>query len=159
VAARYRDADVFVLPCVTDHLGWHALRSAPVLCLEVGLAIPFRPITDGIPNVLAEAMASGVPVISTPVAGVPELVVHGRTGLLVPERDAEALATTIQSLIDDPSRRAALARNGLQAVIAQFDRAKNVRDLVAIFHDFAGRAPAPRDAVAIERVQRTSVAR
>ena len=57
VVGQYGEADLFVLACMTDYLGWREIFSDPVLLLEVGLAIPFRPLTDGIPNVLVEAMA------------------------------------------------------------------------------------------------------
>lgn len=132
VLRHYREADLFVLACLTDYLGWREIFNDPVLLLEVGLAIPFRPITDGIPNVLAEAMAMGLPVVSTTVAGVPELVEHGRSGLLVPERDPAALAAAIESLLENPERRRALGRNGRVAVQERFDRAKNIRDLIRV---------------------------
>ena len=88
---------------MTDYLGWRDIVTDPVLCLEVGLAAPFRPLTDGIPNVLVEAMAMEVPVVSTFVAGIPELIEDGRTGSLVPEKDPAALATAIERLMRDPA--------------------------------------------------------
>jgi glycosyltransferase involved in cell wall biosynthesis len=131
----YRQADLFVLPCVTDHLGWREvfIDRNLLLLLEVGFAIPFRPQTDGIPNVLVEAMAMEIPVISTPVAGIPELVEHGRTGCLVPEKDPATLASAIERLACNPEERAALGCAGREAVLARFDRAQNIHDLVAVF--------------------------
>lgn len=133
VLRHYREADLFVLACLTDYLGWREIFSDPVLLLEVGPAIPFRPITDGIPNVLAEAMAMELPVVSTTVAGVPELVEHGRSGLLVPERNPAALAAAIESLLENPERRRELGRHGRIAVHERFDRTKNIRDLIRLF--------------------------
>ena len=131
----YRWADLFVLACVTDYLGWREvfIDRNLLLLLEVGLAIPFRPQTDGIPNVLVEAMAMKIPVISTPVAGIPELVQDGRTGCLVPEKDPAALARAIERLARDPDERAALGSAGREAVLARFDRSQNIHELVEIF--------------------------
>ena len=51
---------------------------------------------DGLPNVLMEAQAFAVPVLATDVSGIPELVTHGKTGWLVPERDPQALAEAMR---------------------------------------------------------------
>jgi len=59
---------------------------------------------DNLPTVIMEAMAAGRPSISTPLAGVPEMIVDGETGLLVPERDVEALAVAMEKLITNPAR-------------------------------------------------------
>jgi glycosyltransferase involved in cell wall biosynthesis len=56
---------------------------------------------DGIPNVLAEAMAAGIPVVSTSVSGIPELIEDGRTGVLVGPRNPEALADAVEWLLRD----------------------------------------------------------
>ena len=132
VLRQYRETDLFVLACMTDYLGWREIFSDPLLLLEVGPAIPFRPITDGIPNVLVEAMAMGLPVVSTTVAGVPELVEHGRTGLLVPERDPAALAKAIERLMDNPALRGDLGGQARADVCERFDRKRNIQDLVRV---------------------------
>lgn len=64
---------------------------------------------DGIPNVLVEAMASGLPVVSTRVSGIPELVEHGRTGLLVESKDPASLANALERLLRDRKKRQRLA--------------------------------------------------
>lgn len=71
---------------------------------------------DGIPNVILEAMAAGVPVISTAISGIPEAVTDTVTGLLVPERDAAALAAAIHRLATDPALRAAVAERAQTSV-------------------------------------------
>lgn len=71
---------------------------------------------DGLPNVLMEAQALGLPVISTNVSAVPELVQDNKTGVLVPERDPKALAAAIADLARDPKRRLQLGMSGAARV-------------------------------------------
>ena len=74
-----------------------------------------------------EAMAAGLPVVSTAVGGVPELVRDGETGLLVPSEDAGALARALQALVDDSARRQAMGAAARQHAIAHFDIRHTVR--------------------------------
>jgi len=87
---------------------------------------------DGIPVVLMEAMAMQLPVISTQVSGVPELVRHLDTGWLVPERNAEAIADAIVHLASDDTLRARLAHNGRVLVEREFNIRENVRRLIGV---------------------------
>ena len=146
VIAHYHRADLFVLPCITDYLGWDDIASDPVLLMAVGPAIPFRPLTDGIPNVLVEAMAMKLPVISTYVAGVPELIRDEDNGLLVPEKDAEALTVAIERLLADPVLRRHFGERGRETVLRRFDRAKNIQELVEVFsHGLSNGSTSSRD--------------
>lgn len=88
---------------------------------------------DGLPTVLIEAMALGVPVVATPVTGIPELVVHEETGLLVPERDPAALAAAIRRLLADRALAARLAAAARARVEAHFDLGRNVSALHRLF--------------------------
>jgi glycosyltransferase involved in cell wall biosynthesis len=88
---------------------------------------------DGVPNVLVEAMACGLPVVSTAVSGIPELVVHDRNGLLVAPHDPAALAEALAALIDDAERRAQLGAQARQTVIEHFDLRAAARELAALF--------------------------
>lgn len=76
---------------------------------------------DGLPTVLLEAMALGTPCVATPVTGIPEVVVDGVTGLLVPERDPAALADALDRLLGDPALRTRLASQGRTLVEQRFD--------------------------------------
>jgi glycosyltransferase involved in cell wall biosynthesis len=76
---------------------------------------------DGIPNVLTEAMASGLPVISTRVSGIPELIDDGVSGRLVEPRDPLALADAIAQMLADPALRERCAEAGRAKVECEFD--------------------------------------
>ncbi len=93
---------------------------------------------DGIPNVLVEAMAAGLPAVSTTVSGIPELVTDGVTGLLVPPDDPAALAVALHRLARDPELGRRLAAAGTAAVHERFDGERLARQLVELF---AGRPP------------------
>ena len=76
---------------------------------------------DGIPNVLVEAMAAGLPVVSTQVSGIPELVQDGVNGLLVASEDPRGLAEAMLRLLKDPRLREQLAAAGEATVASRFD--------------------------------------
>lgn len=106
-------------------------REASILCL------PCRVLDDGdrdgIPNVLIEAMSCGVPVVSTPVSGIPELIEHGTNGLLVRPEDPDALANAIQLLHTDRDLAGRLSRAGQATVRTNFDGDVLARRLAALF--------------------------
>lgn len=93
---------------------------------------------DGIPVVLMEAMSLQIPVISTRVSGIPELVRHKDTGWLVPERDATAIANAIVHLAANDKLRAHLACNGRALVEREFEIGGNVNRLIAVFRQVVG---------------------
>ena len=74
---------------------------------------------------LMEAMADGVPVVATRIAGIPELVQDGQQGTLVPPGDPDATAQAIRSLLDDPDLRNRYAIAGRQKVQQDFDLRRN----------------------------------
>lgn len=107
----YARATMFVLPCqITDNGD-----------------------RDGIPNVLAEAMAMGLPVVSTNISGIPELVTNYEGGLLVPQKDAAALAKAMAELLNDEPLREKLSRNARAKVCQIFDAQVNVQALYKLF--------------------------
>jgi colanic acid/amylovoran biosynthesis glycosyltransferase len=88
---------------------------------------------DALPNVLKEAMASGLPVISTRYSGIPELVENGVSGFLVPEKDVESLAERLGYLIEHPEIRADFGQAGRKQVEEQYDIEKLNDQLVRIY--------------------------
>ncbi len=95
---------------------------------------------EGIPVTLMEAMATGMPVVSTYHSGIPELIADDDTGLLVPERDAPALAAAIERLITEPALGPRLAARARTFVAAEFNAAVQNR---ALFDLILGRPSAP----------------
>jgi glycosyltransferase involved in cell wall biosynthesis len=93
VPLEYRNADVFCLPSYAE----------------------------GVPTVLMEAMASELPVVGTHIMGVPELIEHERSGLLVPPARADALADALARLAQDPELRARLGRAARERVEREFE--------------------------------------
>src|SRR5262249_35379053 len=75
----------------------------------------------GVPVVLMEAMAAGVPVIATRIAGVPELVEDGKTGVLIPPGDVTATTTAINALLQDRELRNRLSNAGREKVERDFN--------------------------------------
>jgi glycosyltransferase involved in cell wall biosynthesis len=102
---------------------------------------------DGIPNVLVEAMAAGVPVVSTNVSGIPELIVDGECGLLVEPANEEALAAAIRRVLEDPGLAARLASAGRRKVENEFDMVANSRHVAELLAEGAELTPRPQTAV------------
>lgn len=107
--ALYRAADIFVLPTLAD---------------TFGLAI-------------IEAMAMRLPVIATRVGAIPEIVVHGETGLLIPTDSPEELVRAIDELVGNPERRRAMGAAARKHVERYFDGAKTYRNLISLIKSIA----------------------
>jgi glycosyltransferase involved in cell wall biosynthesis len=130
VRAEYRRAAVFALPCQV---------------LENG-------DRDGLPNAVVEAMAHGLPVASTTLAGVREAVVDGECGLLVPPGDELSLADALQRLLSDGALRSRLGVQARRRVVSHFERAAN---LPAVHAALADVGLIPRSAEHTEASQST----
>jgi len=89
-----------------------------------------RNAQEGIPNALKEAMAMGIPVVSTYHAGIPELVENGITGFLVPEKDEHALADKIEFLIEHTEIWNSIVLAGRRFVEKHFEREKENKKLI-----------------------------
>ena len=87
---------------------------------------------EGVPVVLMEAMAAGVPVVATRIAGIPELVEDGVSGFLVPPGDAQALAEKVDLLLRDPVVRTSMGARGREKVEREFNLAREADKLCRI---------------------------
>ncbi|HVB57578.1 MAG TPA: glycosyltransferase family 4 protein [Candidatus Acidoferrales bacterium] len=97
--------------------------------------VPPNGSTDGLPTVVIEALACGTPVIGTDTAGIPEVLVDGRTGILVRAGAPEAIADGIQMLLSHETQRESLAREGRRLIEQEFDLRKNskiIANLIAL---------------------------
>ena len=88
---------------------------------------------EGIPNSMLEAMATGLPVFATAHGGIPEAIENGVSGVLVSERDHEALSRELLAAVQDPNRLERLARNGADVIAEKFDQQKQIRNLEEIY--------------------------
>lgn len=89
--------------------------------------------SEGLPNNILEAMSASLPVVATAVGGVPELVVHQTTGLLVPAHDPRQLGAAIAQLADDTDRRHAMGQAGLLRAREEFSIERSVASLEEIY--------------------------
>lgn len=122
VMAAFYQHDIFVLACIVTSSGDR----------------------DGIPVALMEAGAAGLPLLSTTVSGIPELVRHGETGLLVPPADANALAEGLLALANDPVLRIQLGEGARSLVEEKFNSKRNAATLAKLFDQvIAASSPAP----------------
>jgi glycosyltransferase involved in cell wall biosynthesis len=99
----------------------------PELLAEVAVSVLPCTGNEGLSNSVLESMAAGVPVVATTVGGNPEVVEDGLSGLLVPPRDAGALARAIGAVLADPALAARLGQAGRERVRSHFSEAEMVR--------------------------------
>ncbi len=107
-------ASIFALPCVTERDGGK----------------------DNLPTVLMEAMATALPCVSTRVAGVPEMVLHGKTGLLCEERQPEIFASLLARLLESPEMAKTFGEAGLVHARENFSQEHTARQLLALQIEF-----------------------
>jgi glycosyltransferase involved in cell wall biosynthesis len=106
----YRSLDVFALPSVS---------------------------TEGLPLSVLEAMSTGLPVVSTLISGIPEAVVDGVTGTLVPARDANALADALEPLVRSRAQRDCMGQAGRYRAETQFSLERMTAEVAALYRDVA----------------------
>lgn len=107
----YYKSTVFVLPCVVADNGDR----------------------DGLPNVIAEAMLCGLPVISTAVSAIPEIIQHNVTGLLVEEKDERAVCEAIKRIATESKLRDTIVKNAKQLILTRFNVSDCTKQLTEVF--------------------------
>lgn len=117
----YRDCDVFCLPAIVDSQGE----------------------TEGLGVVLLEALTYARPVAASDVGGIPDIIRHGQTGLLCPQKDPEALARVILELLKDPERAEKLGRQGRELVEREFSWEHVLAQWDAFYAETAARSENP----------------
>ncbi len=116
IALRLANATIFALPCTREEGG--------------GM--------DNLPTVIMEAMAAGLPIISTPLAGIPEMVENDFNGILVPEHDPNAVSAAIEYLIANPEQARRFGDRGREIAREKFTIEASGRDLRALFEKLQG---------------------
>ncbi len=114
----YRDCDVYCLPAIVDPQGE----------------------TEGLGVVLLEALTYARPVVASRVGGIPDIIRDGETGLLVPEKDPEALAAALLALLRDPERAERLGRQGRERVSKEYSWEHVIGQWEAFYAETARRA-------------------
>jgi glycosyltransferase involved in cell wall biosynthesis len=103
---------------VVEHMGW--VNDMPSLLAESSIVCLPSYYGEGIPKALIEAAACGRPIVTTNMPGCREAVIDGESGLLVPPRDAEAVAEAIEALIENPRRCEEMGRKGRKFAEGKF---------------------------------------
>jgi colanic acid/amylovoran biosynthesis glycosyltransferase len=113
---------------IISHLQSASVLAAPCVVGEDGNR-------DGLPTVLLEAMALGTPCVSTDVTGIPEVVRHNHTGLIIAQRSPAALAEALYQLLTNSTERVRLAAEARRLIEAEFDVHKNAGRIRALWQD------------------------
>lgn len=121
-------------------------RDVPAL-LAASDVFVMSSLWEGLGLVFLEAMAARLPVVSTRVSAIPEVVLEGQTGLLVPPADAEALSQALLALARDPAERRRMGERGAARVRADFGLSRMVEETLAVYREL----PSVRAASSPER--------
>jgi len=123
---------------LTDRVRFLGYRRDVPELLEAADLVVLPSLYEGLPLVAIEALAAGRPMVATEVDGTPEVVIHERTGLLVPPANALALAGAIERLLDDPALALRLASEGRKFVHENFAVRRQIEQTAALYSELTG---------------------
>jgi glycosyltransferase involved in cell wall biosynthesis len=145
-------------PDLEEHVAAH--RATEVICFrgsvprtevsnEIGTAKLFvlNSSYEGLPHIVLEAKAAGVPVIATAVGGTPETITHGVDGFLIPVGNPDTLVATVRYLLDRPDERNRIGRAGRRQIESQFSFERMVSETDQIFQAVCSRRAEPTGVV------------
>jgi colanic acid/amylovoran biosynthesis glycosyltransferase len=142
-ALRRRAAEARIRVRFLNRVGPHDVRAwmmrARLYCMPSVRAVDGD--GEGLPTAVVEAMASGLPIVATTHAGVPEAVRHGETGLLAPERDIAALAEHLIALLGDPALSDQMGAAARERAVRCFDHRRQAASLAAIYDEVRAEQP------------------
>jgi len=123
---------------------WLGFRDDVPDLLRLSDLLVLSSIDEPFGRVIVEAMAAELPVVATNAGGVPEIVVDGETGLLVPAGEDEPLAEAILEMLGDPGRARKMAVAGRQRALEKFDVRRVAEQVGQVYDDMLG-GPPPRE--------------
>lgn len=125
---------------IGDRVRFHGRHAEP-RALHAGFDVFVHPsLAEGLPNAVLEAAASGLPIVATDVGGTREVVVHGRTGLLVPPGSPAALAEAVNELLADPERAGHLGEAAREHAAEWFGMDRFVAETGRLYEELAAAA-------------------
>lgn len=123
---------------ISDRIKFLGYRDDAPRLLEAADLVVLPSLYEGLPLVAIEALAVGRPLVATAVDGTPEVVLDGKTGLLVPPADSRALAAAIERLLLDPALAARLGAAGRAYVHENFGLRKQIEETIALYRELTG---------------------
>ena len=123
---------------ITDRVRFLGYRRDVAELFEAADVVVLPSLYEGLPLVAIEALAAGRPMVATEVDGTPEVVIHERTGLLVPPANPVAMAAAIERLLDDPALAARLASEGRKFVQENFAVRRQIEQTAALYSELTG---------------------
>jgi glycosyltransferase involved in cell wall biosynthesis len=123
---------------LTDRVRFLGYRRDVPELLEAADVVVLPSLYEGLPLVAIEALAAGRPLVATEVDGTPEVVIHERTGLLVPPANPRALAAAIERLLDNPELASRLASDGRKFVHENFAVQRQIEQTAALYIELTG---------------------
>jgi glycosyltransferase involved in cell wall biosynthesis len=124
---------------LTDQVHFLGYRTDRQRLLAAADLVVLPSISEGLPLAAIEALAAARPVVATETGGIPEIVLNGQTGLLIPPRDSAALAEAMHRVLSDPDLALRLGTNGRLFVEQHFDVRVQIERTMALYRDLTSR--------------------